>query len=120
MSQRYTSEGVENKKKSGQTHPVWRGIGLLLMVLLPVMGYIGSLMVLEENRRQSWFRIPGDLLISGPDQLLLVKAILTVVIAAVLYFIIMMLTFIIFRIVAPPKLGPTDAPPVTWKNKDRS
>jgi quinol-cytochrome oxidoreductase complex cytochrome b subunit len=120
MSQRYTSEGVENKKKGDQTHPVWRGIGLLLMVLLPVMGYIGALMILDENRRQSWFRIPSDLLIAGPDQLLLVKAILTVAIAAVLYFITMMITFIVFRIVSPPKLGPTDAPPVTWKNKDRS
>jgi ABC-type multidrug transport system permease subunit len=120
MSQRYTSEGVENKKGSGIAHPIWRGIGVLLFILLPIMGYIGSLLILDENRRQRWFSYPQALIVPGSDQLLLIKVILTLGIAAVLYFIIMMITFIIFRIVSPPKLGPTDAPPVQWKNKDRS
>ena len=119
MSTRYTSEGVEKKSKGDGSHPVWRGIGFLLIILLPVMGYLGSMVILEENETQRWFRIPSALFVSGPDQLLLVKAILTVIIAAILYFIIMMLTFIIFRIVSPPKLGPTDAPPVQWKTKNK-
>jgi|WetSurSiteA1Bulk_404760.scaffolds.fasta_scaffold65340_2 quinol-cytochrome oxidoreductase complex cytochrome b subunit len=119
MSQRYTSEGVQNKKKGENTHPIWRGIGILLIVLLPVMGYLGAMVILDENKRQVWFRVPHALLVPGPDNLLLVKVILTIAIAAILYFIIMMITFIIFRIVSPPKLGPTDAPPVQWKTKTK-
>jgi quinol-cytochrome oxidoreductase complex cytochrome b subunit len=114
-----SSGGGKNNGK-GTVHPVWRGVGILLMVLMPVMGYVGSLLLLDENNKHSWVRIPNELLVPGPDHLLLVKAIMTVVIGASIYFIFMMLTFIIFRIVAPPKLGPTDVPPVQWKSKDRS
>lgn len=90
------------------------------MVLIPVMGYVGALIALDANDRNGWIRIPGDLLIPGPDHMILVKLILTVVIGAIIYFLFMMLTFIIFRVVAPPKLGPTDAPPIHWKSKDQS
>jgi quinol-cytochrome oxidoreductase complex cytochrome b subunit len=118
--QRFTSEGVVEKKDKNTIHPVWRGVGILLMVLIPVMGYVGALMVLEANRKNSWFRIPGEVLVPGPDNLILVKVILTIVIGAAVYFLFMMVTFIIFRIAAPPKLGPKDAPPVQWKTKDKS
>lgn len=112
-----SSSSTGDGKKT--VHPVWRGVGILLMVLMPVMGYVGSLLLLDENNKHSWIRIPNELLVPGPDHLLLVKAILTVVIGASIYFIFMMLTFIIFRIVAPPKLGPTDVPPVQWKSRDK-
>lgn len=101
-------------------HPVWRGVGILLMVLVPVMGYAGAILFLDANSHKNWVRIPNQLYISGPDNLILVKAILTIIIGGVIYFLLMMLTFIIFRIFAPPRLGPTDAPPVQWKNEHKS
>jgi quinol-cytochrome oxidoreductase complex cytochrome b subunit len=118
--QRFTSEGVVEKKDKNTIHPVWRGVGIILMVLIPVMGYVGAMIVLEANRMNSWIRIPGEVLVPGPDNLLLVKVILTVMIGAVIYFLFMMVTFIIFRIADPPKLGPKDAPPVHWKTKDKT
>ena len=120
-SQHFTSEGkVEKADRKGTVHPIWRGVGIFMMVLVPAMGFGGALLVLDANSHNSWFRIPNQLLVPGTDHLLLVKGILTIIIGAIIYFLLMMLTFIIYRIFGPPRLGPQDAPPVQWKSQDKS
>jgi quinol-cytochrome oxidoreductase complex cytochrome b subunit len=120
-SRQFTSEGMkDDDKNKNAVHPVWRGVGILLMVLVPVMGYAGAMLFLDANNHNNWFKIPNQLYISAPDHLILVKAILTIIIGGVIYFLLMMLTFIIYRFFGPSRLGPTDAPPIHWKDEHKS
>ena len=102
-------------------HPVWRGIGCVMMVLIPGMAFAGALLILQENAKNVWFKIPSDLLVKEfSDPLILIKAIFTFVIALFLYFLFAMVTFIINRFFGPPRYGPTDMPMPRKKNVHKS
>lgn len=113
-----TSGGLANKSGKTTIHPIWSGVGVFMFVLVPVLGYLGALLILDMNRTARWFKIPVQLLIPGADNLLLIKVIFTIIIGAIVYFILMLLTFIIYRYYGPKQLGPLDTPPVRWKSKD--
>jgi hypothetical protein len=103
------------RKKEAPIHPVWRGIGFILMIMIPIMSYAGTLVLLDANRQQGWISIPPNLLAPGPEPLLYVKIIVTVFLMILLFGIFSLLTFIIYRIFAPPRYGPFDAPPVRYR-----
>jgi quinol-cytochrome oxidoreductase complex cytochrome b subunit len=115
----YTSDGRMERKNKGDIHPIWRGVGIFLIVLIPVLGYLGSLLILKTNQGNTWIRIPSQLIIPGPDPLLLVKAILTVIIGSFVYFVLMLITFVVYRIFGPSRMGPLDVPPLHWKTKSK-
>ncbi|MBN2677813.1 MAG: hypothetical protein JXR32_07090 [Anaerolineaceae bacterium] len=90
-----------------------------MIVTIPVLGYIGALLVIESNKSNPWLTVPGKLIVSGPDPLVLLKLLLTIIIGATLYFILMIITFIVFTLLSPKEKGPYDVPPIHWKNRDK-
>jgi hypothetical protein len=101
-----------------EVHPIWRGIGLFLAIITPLMAYAAALLLLEENKAQGWMVIPKDVMVTfGSDPLLGVKIALTIFLSVVIYGIFSLISFIIYSAFAPPKLGPTDAPPIRRKVK---
>jgi len=112
----YSGHEEVSKKQVG-LHPVWRGIGFAMMLLIPFLSYVGALAFLQENNKSHWIRIPADLYVSWSDPLILVKALLTIAIAFVLYMIFSFVTFLLYRMIAPPRYGPLDVPPVAYRGK---
>lgn len=53
--QRYRKRGPE--KREG-LHPVWRGIGFVLMGLIAVMSYAGANLLVEANKVRGWIEVP--------------------------------------------------------------
>lgn len=39
-------------------HPVWRGIGFILMGLIAVMSYAGANLLVEANKTRGWIAVP--------------------------------------------------------------
>lgn len=102
-------------------HPIWRGIGCIIMILIPGMSFAATLLILQENAKNVWFKIPSDLLVKEfSDPLILIKAIFTFVIAVFLFFLFAMVSFIINRFFGPPRYGPTDMPMPRIKNVHKS
>lgn len=128
MGKYYGSGGrqVEQERKSSEPHPVWRGIGFLIILLTPVLGYSAAMLLISENTKQGWFKIPTDLIYRGGvdflpnDPLLYVKAILTLVLMFIIYFLLQLVAMILYRLVAPPRYGLYDVPSVSYKGKKRS
>ncbi len=128
MGKYYGSGGrqVEQERKSSEPHPVWRGIGFLIILLTPVLGYSAAMLLISENTKQGWFKIPADLIYRGGvdflpnDPLLYVKAILTLVLMFIIYFLLQLIAMILYRLVAPPRYGVYDVPSVSYKGKKRS
>ena len=110
----------EMREARQRIHPIWRGVGLILMVLTPVMGYFSGLVLLEANEKQGWFVIPREWMWTGSDPLLFIKVGLTVVLGAVIFFIFQFISVIILRSFGPPQYGPYDVPRVTYKGKRKS
>jgi hypothetical protein len=118
-----------------EVHPVMRGIGCILMVIVPVLSYgIAQLLVQNGIGAQiippAWYgymtfpayltRLSGINLIigilSGVRGLPAILT-LTVVIMVVIGGILSVIFGYTYQIFGPPKYGPTDAPPPRVKVK---
>lgn len=101
-----------------ETHPIWRGVGCLLIVLIPALAYAISLWVLEANTQAHWFAVPRELAIRGvSDPLLGAKIALTIAISFVIYMIFSLVTFFANRMFGPSRYGPQDVPPINRRTK---
>jgi len=111
----FTRQGVPRKTRT--VHPIWRGIGFVFMVVAPFIAFFSTVLLLEENAKQDWFNIPRDLIASGADPYLYVKIIGTITIVFLLYALFMLITFFVYRVFGPPKLGPMDAPQTPFRGR---
>lgn len=112
MSKYSTQVGISAPRAMKRTvHPIWRGIGLLMMILVPILSYVAVLVLLEENARKHWFPIPADLIVRWSDPLILVKIFATIVIVVVLYAIFLLITFVLNSLFGAPRYSPLDEPP---------
>ncbi len=99
-----------------EIHPVWRGVGFAMIILIPILSYFAGLLLIAANKARDWIPIPPELvnkLTADPD--LYLKIIMTIVISFFIYVIFMLVTFVTHRLFAPSSLGPTDAPPIRRK-----
>jgi hypothetical protein len=106
---------VERKKK--EVHPVWRGIGLILMILGPILAYFSTIVLLDENAKNGWVAIPTEIIAPGADPLLYTKIILTVFFLLVFYAILMLFTFTINRLFGPSRYSDYDVPSTSYHGK---
>lgn len=108
------------KERRKEIHPVWRGVGFLLIFITPIMGYFGALALIALNEKSKWFSIPRDFLADGADRLLYVKIGLTIILAFLFYSFLQLITFIVMQSLGPSRYGPYDVPPVRYRGKRHS
>ncbi|MHC1741039.1 MAG: hypothetical protein AB9897_08025 [Anaerolineaceae bacterium] len=92
-------------------HPIWRGIGCILLIVIPVISYIAADFLIINRSTFSWLIIPQEFVVNNlPDPLLLVKIFYTAIFVAVLYLLLTIITFVINRFFGPSRYGPYDVP----------
>ena len=101
----------QKKEAPWRIHPIWRGIGCAMFFILPAISYLASKLILDENQTQNWFPIPEELY--GPSQFpgLYAEIAVTAVILLFLLAVLMSIYMLVYRVIGPPRYGPTDAPP---------
>ena len=121
---KYQSFRRESKPPTREIHPIWRGIGFAMMIIIPIMSYTGMRVVMDYNQAHNYalFQIPLDLINHklGGDPYLFIEIGLTLFLMLVLYACLMMFTFVLNRIFIPTQLGPFDVPRVSYKHRKRS
>ena len=105
----YTREYLtrpQMKKRPWKVHPIWRGIGCILIVLVPILSYIGAVILVEMNTVESWVPSPAVLMqtVSVPF--------LDVPVSHLYANLVATGVLILISIVGPSELGPLDAEPV--------
>jgi hypothetical protein len=104
------------KRHNDTIHPIWRGVGFGLMILIPIMSYAVMKLLLEYNTRTHLFPIPADLIIQGGRYpLLYVEIGIFVVTTLVLYTVLVFFNFVIYKFFGPSRYGPLDVPPIAYK-----
>jgi hypothetical protein len=58
---RYQQYQRDVKDAEEGVHPVWRGIGFLLMGLIAVMSYAGANLLVEANKTKGWITVPYEI-----------------------------------------------------------
>jgi hypothetical protein len=108
----------EQEKRKRPIHPVWRGIGFILVIVVPYFAYMAALRIFDLNRTQRWFPIPGDILTTwGSDPYIFVKLLIALVIVVAISAALMFLVFVGNALFGPPRYGPLDSPPIRKSEK---
>ena len=96
----YYQKPVKTLKERLEPHPIWRGIGLILAVVLPVMSYFIVSYLINHTNEYPWFAIPKELVFPQIwDPFVLIKVIYTLVLALLLFIVISLVTFLISGLV---------------------
>jgi hypothetical protein len=123
-------------KKTGP-HPIWRGIGCLMAIFLPLISYALAKATIDAGIKARWSFLPYDLLgaPSFPDYvwkywqiarlfypITQINNLYANLVFAVVYLIILsgvasLVYSIIYRYIGPPRYGPQDIPPPKIKTK---
>lgn len=134
---RYSSYAKQAPKpQRGQVHPLMRGIGCILMAVVPLLSYGTAVLLVQYGTKQGW-PIPPEWLGTPTIPPLLLKLqglrpiydfiiaqtnltanlIFAVALAVFIFGILSILYGVLYRIMGPPQYGPTDAPPPRVKVK---
>lgn len=118
----YSTSGSDAQKPRPGIHPVWRGIGCLLVIIIPLMSYAGASLLLDANASQGWITIPRE--VSAPlaiaplgpipaiyEELFFAKLLVGVFVALVIFGLFTVLYSIVYRAGGGLKPSPLDAPP---------
>jgi len=96
-------------------HPLWRGIGCLLLVVVPIISFAAARLLVQENSRQGWIRIPaemrGSLAIPILGPVYAVDLAVTILIIILAFGLLTVVYALLYRLFGPPRYGPLDAPP---------
>ena len=111
-------------------HPIWRGIGCLMMVIVPVMSFGFAVITLEAAIRLEWpvprqflgyMQIPdflynSDVLVPILNAIASVDNLYAYLVFTFFYIVVLgaVLSFVYalaYRVVGPPVYGPLDMPP---------
>lgn len=96
-------------------HPVWRGIGCLLLIMVPIIAFAGARLLVQANFRQRWVDLPQELVVSYSIPLvgrvfLVDLAVMALLVVAV--FALGTVTYaVIYKLLGPPYRGPLESPP---------
>ncbi len=114
-----SSRPMESSQNNRPAHAIWRGVGFGMMILIPVMSYALARLFLDENMTKGWIVFPKNMYIQTPPlpNDLLILIIIMIVLMLVMYAFFTLFSLIIFRFFAPPRYGPLDVPPITYKGK---
>jgi hypothetical protein len=132
---RYRDTLAKKETKVEGPHPIWRGIGCLIIIIVPVLSFAAANLTMPFFRSRGL--IPPELLgtpqlpdwlwyvpvLAGIVHSLIVRpAFLATMVLTFLYILILGGIFsvvyaLMYRMVAPPKYGPMDAPPSRAKTK---
>ena len=105
-------------------HPIWRGIGCLMIIIGPIVAVAAAHILLDMNLEQGWFGVPREF--AAPFSLPVANytidhffgdLLLAVVFLLIGFALIMIVYSIIYSIMGPPRYGPLDAPPISGRGR---
>jgi hypothetical protein len=102
---RYQQYQRDVKDKSEGVHPIWRGIGFLLMGVVTVMSYAGANLLVEANKTRGWVVVPDGIrggVSWAPD--LYAELIITFFLIMIGFGVITIVYSIIYKVTRPRDL----------------
>jgi hypothetical protein len=96
-------------------HPVWRGLGCLLIILIPIISFAAARLLVQANSEQGWIVIPDELAgaFSAPfvGVVTYTDLAVTMIVLIVFFGLATILYSMVYRLFGPPRYGPLDSPP---------
>jgi len=129
MNRREYGTSTEIQMEKNRIHPIWRGIGCVMLVIIPLMSFAAAIMLIDANSERGWFNNPRDLhrlpqpsgiFASLPAWLInefYAKLLVAIFFSLVFFGIFVVFYSMVYRMGGGYRLSPVDAPPVKRKTK---
>lgn len=129
MNRRGYGTSTEIQEEKSRIHPIWRGIGCVLLVIIPLMSYAAAIILIDANSERGWFEIPRDLRrLPQPTDLIpslpgwlanefYAKLLVAIFFSLVIFGIFVIFYSLVYRMGGGYRLSPVDAPPIKRKTK---
>ena len=111
--------GGKGTNRPWEIHPLWRGIGCLMIFLIPLLAYAGAVLLVDANLEKRWISIPPEFYWPPSNPILASQLGVALLLSMFGYFIFVIVYLFVYKIIGPPKYGPTDAPPVKRVTKGK-
>jgi hypothetical protein len=126
--QKYRYEQVRERR--WKVHPIWRGIGFLFVIMVPLMSFAGAILIVRENFKHEWLKVPAELLKSisipqlgglSPELARIYYLDLAVAFAFMIlgFGLIAIVYSFLYSIFGPSRYGPVDSPPIRTSPRKR-
>ena len=123
---RYSKYRRDEKSEVKQTNPIWRGIGCLLLIIVPIVSFAISNLLFTSRIIQQYIALPPalarSLTLPGTEATvpffygsLALSLAISIAILAIFFIVYSFL----YRILGPSPYGPTDVPPVRARSRVR-
>lgn len=115
----------EKKQREDEPHPAWRGIGFLMIILIPILSFLISIEVVAALAMRGFVlpeelrRPPQEILGMGPFANLPAILVFGVLIAAVLFGVFAVINAIIYGASAGNTYRAFESPPEQYKKKKK-
>jgi hypothetical protein len=126
------------KERRWRIHPIWRGIGCIMAILIPLISYTAAYILARANYENGWVSIPAELtgwvnlapvlrlapwigqLISASTRIYKLDLALTVVLTIIFFGLLTLLYSILYTSTGVTKTDPYYVPPVRKSPKKSS
>lgn len=107
-----------------RVHPIWMGIGCLLLIIIPIVSYAGAALLVEANTEAKWIELSAILMrtitipaIGLKIPHLLANLLIAFVLAFIGFGVLMIIYSIVYSVIGPEKYSPMDSPPIRHSPK---
>lgn len=123
MSSRFRNAEPEHKDP---VNPVWRGIGCLLMIIIPIMSFAVSILLYQAKVPQEYFPLTRDLAnmthipVFNVTIPLFYVLIVTALVTFLGYIALTVFYSLVFRVGSGSRYGPLDSAPIKRRKVRKS
>jgi hypothetical protein len=58
---KYKSYERKEIRRTHEIHPIWRGIGCIILIIIPIMAYLATTVLIQQGQKDQW-AMPSDLM----------------------------------------------------------
>lgn len=119
-------QSSQSRGRPYKIHPIWQGIGCILLILIPILSYAGAVLLVEQNMDQHWLPAPIMLMqtvnipfldMAVPH--LYANLVVAVILALIGFAVVTMLYGALYSATGPSRYGPLDAHPDEFRPRKR-
>lgn len=120
----YNPQSYKAASREG-VHPVWRGIGCVLMILIPIMAFAGAVLLVQANLEQKWLPTPYELAqpvllpYFGRVNYLYAYLLVAVILSLIGFALLSVVYALVYNLIGPSQYGPVDSLPVRHQKRRR-
>jgi hypothetical protein len=118
---RYSHRPAEVKERPYEIHPIWRGIGCIMLIIGPFIAFSAAHILVNLDMENGWMAVPREMrgavtidVLGLTIEHLYADLLVTAILLLLGFGLLMVVYAIIYGMAGPKRFGPMDSPPIRY------